>query len=572
MARCCTGKLKTELYCALFIGFSVLFLRYCVATLLSTFFSFRSDLLNITSTMNGLIFAGYPFGIAISSLVAPPALKVLGDMRAVAVGLTATGVLTIAFGFIPDVLGGIPTLPTSAVLGNSTGVVPKPTPAVLTPMQSCQPWAFLVLYTLNGLLGALAENGAINMMTETTRRVDATQTEASKKILGRVTSLIGMVCSLGCMVGPLLGGWLYDLGSTLAWQFRLPFVVFGGLPLAIASLIPIRGIVSLDRSNLCGRKREALTGAEMVGIASIKEEEPSRGQKAAPAMVKDALLPVNGEGVNAYGGTDTAANTAANAAPAAELGGCAGWCEKMRPLCTFSLLLTLIAIALSGTAVGTLDPLLLYRLGYQPFNFSSSTIGLFFTISSIPYVVASLLFFSLSLSLFLSLCKPFASTVRLLTQTRRDSSSPPPRPLSPCRYIVLSIPIGWLVDYFAGNGRALKLIQAAGFFFLAASFFFLGPARLPFWETSWYNFVEPKIGFAVAAMLLKGIGSAGNNAGYSDMVIGLPDDDSYLNATVASLWNAAYALGWALGPLLGGVLYDLGGGCVLSLSLVCAHV
>ena len=132
---------------------------------------------------------------------------------------------------------------------------------------------------------------------------------------------------------------------------------------------------------------------------------------------------------------------------------------------------------------------------------------------------------------------------------------------------MLSIPIGWLVDYFAGNGRALKLIQAAGFFFLAASFFFLGPARLPFWETSWYNFVEPKVGFAVAAMLLKGIGSAGNNAGYSDMVIGLPDDDSYLNATVASLWNAAYALGWALGPLLGGVLYDLGGGCVLSLSL-----
>jgi hypothetical protein len=137
---------------------------------------------------------------------------------------------------------------------------------------------------------------------------------------------------------------------------------------------------------------------------------------------------------------------------------------------------------------------------------------------------------------------------------------------------VLSIPIGWLVDYFAGNGRALKLIQAAGFFFLAASFFFLGPARLPFWETSWYNFVEPKVGFAVAAMLLKGIGSAGNNAGYSDMVIGLPDDDSYLNATVASLWNAAYALGWALGPLLGGVLYDLGGGCVLSLSLSSARM
>ena len=38
--------------------------------------------------------------------------------------------------------------------------------------------------------------------------------------------------------------------------------------------------------------------------------------------------------------------------------------------------------------------------------------------------------------------------------------------------------------------------------------------------------------------------------------IGIDADDEALHATIAGWWNAAYAMGWALGPLLGGAMYD----------------
>lgn len=44
-----------------------------------------------------------------------------------------------------------------------------------------------------------------------------------------------------------------------------------------------------------------------------------------------------------------------------------------------------------------------------------------------------------------------------------------------------------------------------------------------------------------------------------------PDvDDIMLTATVSSVWNASYALGWALGPLMGGVLVDMYGFSMFS--------
>jgi hypothetical protein len=55
-------------------------------------------------------------------------------------------------------------------------------------------------------------------------------------------------------------------------------------------------------------------------------------------------------------------------------------------------------------------------------------------------------------------------------------------------------------------------------------------------------------------MIIKGVGSSGNNGGYPDLLIGIADDDSSIQATVAGIWNAAYAMGWALGPLMGGIL------------------
>ncbi len=40
------------------------------------------------------------------------------------------------------------------------------------------------------------------------------------------------------------------------------------------------------------------------------------------------------------------------------------------------------------------------------------------------------------------------------------------------------------------------------------------------------------------------------------MVLGIAEDDDVLQAIMSGLWNAAYSIGWALGPLIGGFLYD----------------
>ena len=59
------------------------------------------------------------------------------------------------------------------------------------------------------------------------------------------------------------------------------------------------------------------------------------------------------------------------------------------------------------------------------------------------------------------------------------------------------------------------------------------------------------------AMGLKGVGSALSNAAvYPDLVVGLDKSNAAVQATVAGLWNAAYAVGWAAGPLIGGLLYS----------------
>ena len=66
--------------------FLVLFSRYCIATFLSAFFTPLADGWGISAAFNGLIFAAYPFGMALTSLVAPPIIRHVGTRRAVAVG------------------------------------------------------------------------------------------------------------------------------------------------------------------------------------------------------------------------------------------------------------------------------------------------------------------------------------------------------------------------------------------------------------------------------------------------------------------------------------------------------
>jgi len=189
---------------------------------------------------------------------------------------------------------------------------------------------------------------------------------------------------------------------------------------------------------------------------------------------------------------------------------------------TWSMILDIGAVALSGTIVATLDPTLAYRLGTtSEFGMSSSMVGVWFMISSIVYVVAS-------------------------------------------------IPVGWLVDRHKGNTLVFKSAIALGFFALAITFAFLGPLKIPGLVTFTVFDNIYCVGFA---MCMKGVGSAVSvNPVYPDLVIGLPEDDEMLSATVSGLWNSAYAIGWALGPVVGGAFYNAFGfdGFCSLMSLLCA--
>ena len=57
---------------------------------------------------------------------------------------------------------------------------------------------FMLIYFLNGLVGAFAETGTTIMLTQ-----------KFEDKLGAVTASIGTVCGLGCLAGPTIGGILY---------------------------------------------------------------------------------------------------------------------------------------------------------------------------------------------------------------------------------------------------------------------------------------------------------------------------------------------------------------------------
>ena len=107
--------------------------------------------------------------------------------------------------------------------------------------------------------------------------------------------------------------------------------------------------------------------------------------------------------------------------------------------------------------------------------------------------------------------------------------------------------------------RLYKLITCSGFVALFLTFALLapiGPAALGLASTDPIQTALNSLPVTAVAMGLKGVGSAlSNNAIYPDLVLNL-SEDPYTQATITAWWNAAYAVGWAAGPALGGFLYD----------------
>jgi len=431
----------------LLIGvYSVLFLRYVIATFLSAFFTPVATAWGISGSFNGLIFAAYPAGMSLTSLFAPQIVQRLGTRTAISLGLQLTSVLTLAFGLTPDAVDA---------WGGETAQYK---------------WGFLGFYWLSGLLGSVAENAAIIL---------ATQQFPDR--LGTVMASIGTVSGVGCMVGPVVGGVLYDLPAdgSMGMRFRFPFFVCALASLAL--VLPLRAIMPAGGISSDG------AGGE--GRAEDAPDEP-----VSPATAKAGAAELGLEDVAAGGAGEARRGASAGAV-------CAS------PLCGASVLLGLGSTMLSGGVVATLDPTLSYRLSAPPFYASASLVSFVFMYSSVVY----------------TLC---------------------------------SVPIGGLVDLFPSSSRLYKAVTASGFAVLALSFAILAPAlprtgpgapplsALPPAELN-------SVSAVMVAMGLKGVGSAlSNNAVYPDMVLLLPPDKMTL-ASASGLWNAAYSLGWALGPLLG---------------------
>lgn len=465
----------------LLIGvYSVLFLRYVIATFLSAFFTPVATAWGISGSFNGLIFAAYPAGMSLTSLFAPQIVQRLGTRTAISLGLQLTSVLTLAFGLTPDAVDA---------WGGETAQYK---------------WGFLGFYWLSGLLGSVAENAAIIL---------ATQQFPDR--LGTVMASIGTVSGVGCMVGPVVGGVLYDLPAdgSMGMRFRFPFFVCALASLAL--VLPLRAIMPAGGISSDGAGGEGR--AEDTPGAGGREDAPD--EPVSPATAKAGAAELGLEDVAAGGAGEARRGASAGAV-------CAS------PLCGASVLLGLGSTMLSGGVVATLDPTLSYRLSAPPFYASASLVSFVFMYSSAVYTLCSV---------------PIGNA--------RPPRPAPPRLASP-RLTPRPVALGGLVDLFPSSSRLYKAVTASGFAVLALSFAILAPAlprtgpgapplsALPPAELN-------SVSAVMVAMGLKGVGSAlSNNAVYPDMVLLLPPDKMTL-ASASGLWNAAYSLGWALGPLLG---------------------
>lgn len=295
-------------------------------------------------------------------------------------------------------------------------------------------------------------NGLVGGLAETGTTILITNKFVDK--IGVVSASIATACSLGCIAGPPIGGVLYHLPTLLKKSLNLDE--------KLVSLWAFRG----------------------------------------PFLVTGSLIFVLSIYIYLYFGNVTDADQGDQGDEGR---------SSVRTVLNRSRVITLIAMALSGTFVAALDPTLANHLTAEPFDMSEPQIGLVFMISSLGQ-------------------------------------------------IGLSLPIGWITDKMSKRGRRTatrvnKMLMSGGFYILFLTFFLLGPFKIGDGELdSQTERMFNKSIWVWVAMVLKGIGSAGNNAAYPDLAIGVQDGDTRTHATLSGLWNAAYGIGWAAGPFAGGLL------------------
>lgn len=385
-------------------SFAVLFVRYNMATFLSAFFPDYADKRSISDAISGAIFAAYPIGMFLASLVATRIIIRVGLRKSILVGMMLNAVSILGMGLIPSVFRD-DACNKDAHSGSCVGLQ----------------MGFFVFYFMSGLLGAVAECGCFIALQNWNKDHSATMVAAGS-----------MVCGIGCMVGPEIGGVLHDVGDKTPFgSFFLPFLLFSVVPALISFLI-------------------LMFFPEVAKIDGEKQTAPASSVMST------------------------------------------------------SFVLTWIGYALNGTIVATLDPTLEKKLNKNPFNCSSTVVGLVFMASSVVYTA-------------------------------------------------MTYPVGWASDTrWKGKSATLKRVLAFSMFSLFICFAALGPFKIGKIDLQsadgWF--------LVSAAMLFKGVGSSLGVVAYADMIVGVDPDDDVLQATIVALNNAAYAIGWGAGPLLGGGLLN----------------
>ena len=439
----------------LMIIYAILFTRYVIATFLSAFFPQVTTQQGISGTWEGVIFAAYPVGMALTSIAAPTLILRWGTRTSIMIGLLTCSLSTVLFGMVPDLIN----------IHNVTHLQ----------------YMYTLSYFSNGFFGGLADTGVLILVSS-----------SFKDKIGVVFASIGTVCGVGCMLGPLVGAAFYACTENPVWKFRLPFLLTAIIPVLLCFVCPF----------------------------TVPQVYTSSGEEKVD---NDADPDANAN--------DDHTTSGDIGRKAKEAKGCrAALIVLSKP----AVALSVIAIALSGTIVATLDPTLAFRLSTCKQNCTTSH-GNTYNASSFPAWVDGH-------------PAPFDLSEEVVALFFTYSS---------VTYVLVSIPVGWIVDRYQSNARVYKIIQAIGFVLLSLTFALVGPLRLP--ETMGGSVVEHSLNnmyCVTAALVLKGLGSATNNAAYPDMIIGIDSDDDVLGAIFSGAWNAAYSVGWAFGPLIGGALYE----------------
>ena len=225
----------------------------------------------------GLIFAAYPCGMALTSLVAPAIISRLGTRTAVAVGLLCTSTFTLLFGLAPDLSGE----------GLERASISR--------------WLFLALYFLNGLTGSTAETACLITLTRhfgdrigtVMAAVRASSTEPHPRLCHKATasprhhatnpavtpSQVGTVSGVGCMLGPMIGGMLYAAPrGDPRWAFRAPFIACAGMPLLV--LPALRRFMPQVRTSPHASWR--IASAHILGYMPQEYVRDASGQPTSP--------------------------------------------------------------------------------------------------------------------------------------------------------------------------------------------------------------------------------------------------------------------------------------------------